>query len=148
VDGAFGFVLLEWLEAGGILVGVSHELETSEVLDALERTTSRKTARIELQIGLAFGYLAESGSSPQLADRFTRRVVNELGDRFSRLLLWGALRLASRWARWRFVGVIDFEAHRCMCLTFRTSRLLFAPPCLGVLGGLDRERFERGDELA
>ncbi len=33
-------------------------------------------------------------------------------------------------------------------LTFRTSRLLFAPPPLGVLGGRDRERFERGDELA
>ncbi len=33
-------------------------------------------------------------------------------------------------------------------LTFRTSRSLFAPPLLGVLGGVDRERFERGDELA
>ena len=35
----------------------------------------------------------------------------------------------------------------CGWLTFRTSRLLFAPPPLGVLGGRDRERFERGDEL-
>jgi uncharacterized protein YbjT (DUF2867 family) len=33
-------------------------------------------------------------------------------------------------------------------LTFRTSPSLFAPPCLGVLGGVDGERFKRGDELA
>lgn len=58
------------------------------------------------------------------------------------------IRVASKWFVEPVLVVAELATISPRHLTFRTSRLLFAPPCLGVLGGLDRERFERGDELA
>lgn len=98
---------------------MSQESESPKVvLDALERTTARKTARIELRFMLAFELDApKSRSSPQPAGKLIRRLVHELGRRVLRLLLWGVTRLFRRWTRQltaqRAVGVVDFEAHRC-----------------------------------
>lgn len=100
---------------------MSQDSETGKVvLDALDRTASRKTARVELQVLLFLDFdRPESRSSSRPPGTLMRRLVRELGRRVSRLLLRGLTRLFRRFVTRKIsaqptVGVLDFEAHRCM----------------------------------
>jgi hypothetical protein len=115
---------------------MSHEpVGREEVLGALEHTLARRVARIEFRLEMDFDFdMAASWTPPIRLGSLALRVLRRPSRRSLESLVRGIGRLFMRWAgklaalamgrlakRWmgklgaqRAVGVIDFDAHRCM----------------------------------
>jgi len=115
---------------------MSHEpVGREEVLGALEHTLARRVARIEFRHDFDFDFdMAESRSPPVRLGSLARGLLRRPGRQSLESLLRGIGRLFMRWAgklatsamrrlfkRWMgkvgaqgAVGVVDFDAHRCM----------------------------------
>jgi hypothetical protein len=123
------------IASGGRLSKMSHEpVGREEVLGALEHTVARGVARIEFRHEIDFDFDMAASRTPPILGSLVLRVLRRPSRRSSVSLLRGIGRLLMRWAgklaasamvrlskRWmgklgaqRAVGVIDFDAHRCM----------------------------------
>ncbi|MDQ6776108.1 MAG: hypothetical protein M3071_07805 [Actinomycetota bacterium] len=97
-----------------------------EVLAALERTLRCGSARIEFrfQVSLDDAFASESGSTRPRGGSVRRRLIWLVESVVSRMFEWGMPRLVKRLSKRMaegMVGIIDFEANRCVYYESRSK---------------------------
>lgn len=90
-----------------------------EVLAALERTVRCRSARIEVRFQISWGdaFLSESGRTSPRGGSVRRRLTRWAGAVVGRMLNSGMQRLLKRLSKTLaqgVVGILDFEANRCV----------------------------------
>ncbi len=90
-----------------------------EVLAALERTVRCRSARIEVRFQISWGdaFLSESGRTSPRGGSVRRRLTRWAGAVVGQMLNSGMQRLLKRLSKTLaqgVVGILDFEANRCV----------------------------------
>lgn len=100
----------------------------SQVVEALERTFGRGSARLQLRLEPRWPddlSASDFRSTGETGDPAARRLWRWLGAVALRAFIWGTRRVMDRWSKAAAqpqLGVIDFAAHRCMYGALKASK--------------------------